>query len=222
MGVGLIARLRPQARLWAALFFICLSFCLNTFPLALDLKRRERRSFLSSRLRAGCGKREGNPSYRGGFPDFPVPPGKPSVNFPVDNKSLLDELANVSKSFGLEATPKLMEMDGQGSPLLVGILRPAIVIPATTLSRLDASERAIVLGHELAHLRRGDLVWGLVAAIVRAVFFFHPLIRPAERRMKLAHEIAADELAITQQRHEPVSYAKAAGVRRQQTRPQLD
>jgi hypothetical protein len=40
------------------------------------------------------------------------------------------------------------------------------------------------------------------------LFFFHPLIRPIERRMKLAQEIAADELAIAQQQHEPVSYGR--------------
>jgi len=59
----------------------------------------------------------------------------------------------------------------------------------------------------LAHIRRGDLFWNLMAALVRAVFFFHPLVWIAERRLKLVQEVAADELAIRRQQDDPASYA---------------
>jgi len=65
----------------------------------------------------------------------------------------------------------------------------------------------MVLGHELAHIRRGDLFWGLIASVVRAVFFFHPLVWWSERQLKLVQEVAADELVIARQHHEPVDYA---------------
>ena len=126
---------------------------------------------------------------------------------PIVDPTLVDQLASASKSFGLRKPPKLLEMDGNGSPMLVGILSPTIVIPATTLSRLDHSERAMVIAHELAHIRRGDLFWNLMAALVRAVFFFHPLVWIAERRLKLVQEVAADELAIRRQQDDPASYA---------------
>ena len=42
----------------------------------------------------------------------------------------------------------------------------------------------MVLGHELAHIKRGDLLWSLVAAVVRAVFFFHPLVWLSDRRVE--------------------------------------
>ena len=66
----------------------------------------------------------------------------------------------------------------------------------------------MVLGHELAHIRRGDLLWSLAAAGVRAFFFFHPLVWLSQRRLNLAQEVAADELAIIRQHHDPVSYGK--------------
>ena len=46
--------------------------------------------------------------------------------------------------------------------MLIGTLRPAVVLPAETLHRLSASELTLVLGHELAHIRRGDLLWSFV------------------------------------------------------------
>jgi hypothetical protein len=101
-----------------------------------------------------------------------------------------------------------LEMTGRGSPLVLGLVRPAIVVPLGTLRRLDAAERELVLSHELAHLRRGDLLWNAAAAVVRTVFFFHPLAWICERQLRAQQEIAADELAMTVQRQDPVLYAE--------------
>ena len=61
-------------------------------------------------------------------------------------------------------------------------------------------------------INRGDLRWGLVAAIVRALFFFHPLVWLSERQLTVTQEIAADELAIAQQRHNPAQLWNVAGI----------
>jgi hypothetical protein len=106
----------------------------------------------------------------------------------------------------LRTLPTLLEVACDGSPMLIGAFRPAIVIPATTLRRLSAAEQTMVLGHELAHVRRRDVLWGLAASLVRAVFFFHPLVWLSERQLKLAQEVAADELVISKQRHDPIGY----------------
>ena len=123
------------------------------------------------------------------------------------NRELLARLAISSKLVGLRSPPELLETDGQGSPMLIGMIRPAIVLPVLTLSRLDASEQSMVLGHEVAHVRRGDLFWNFLATIVRTLFFFHPLAWLCERQLRLIQEIAADELAIARQQYSSSSYA---------------
>lgn len=120
--------------------------------------------------------------------------------------SLLDQLAIQGRLFRLRCLPKLVEVGGSGSPMLIGVFRPTIVIPTETLGRLTRCEQAMVLGHECAHIRRGDLFSGLIASIVRAVFFFHPLVWWGERQLTLAQEVAADELVIARQRHEASGY----------------
>ncbi len=125
----------------------------------------------------------------------------------IDGVSLIEQLAVQGRLFGLRHLPRLVEVKGSGSPMLIGTFRPTIVFPTHTLGQLSISERTMVLGHELAHIRRGDLFWGLIASIVRAVFFFHPLAWWSERQLKLAQEVAADQLAIARQHHEPVNYA---------------
>jgi hypothetical protein len=126
----------------------------------------------------------------------------------IDCRPLLEQEAIQGKLFGLQSPPKLLASAGDGSPMLIGVLHPAIVIPAKTLGRLSASEQTMVLGHELAHVRRGDLRWRFAARIVRAVFFFHPLVWLIERRLNLLQEIAADQLAIAHQKHDPAGYGK--------------
>ncbi|QOV89707.1 M56 family metallopeptidase [Humisphaera borealis] len=143
-----------------------------------------------------------------------------------EDRRFLCQLAAIARSFGMTGHPPVLESDGDGSPLLVGILRPAIVVPSTTLRRLADPERAMVIGHELAHLRRADLAWGLLASVIRAVFFFHPLAWLCERRLRLSQEIAADELAVLKQRQDPIGYATllvavVGKFSRHQTQPAL-
>ncbi len=126
----------------------------------------------------------------------------------IEATPLIEQLAHQTRLYDLRTSPQLLETEGDGSPMLIGILRPAIVIPDETLRGLSPPELAVVLGHELAHIRRGDLLWNLAAAVVRAVFFFNPLVWLSQRRLNLAQEVAADELAILQQNHDPVSYGQ--------------
>ena len=124
----------------------------------------------------------------------------------VTDGPIIEELRAQTRLFGLHAAPKLVEVPGDGSPMLFGVFWPAIAIPAETRLRLNATEQTMVLGHELAHIRRGDLCWGLITSLIRAVFFFHPMVWLCERQLKLAQEIAADELAISKQSHDPIGY----------------
>ncbi len=120
---------------------------------------------------------------------------------------LLSQYRSIGKLAGMRRLPLLLETAGEGSPLLLSWLRPMIVLPSATLKRLNTNERALVLGHELAHARRGDLFWSFLAAVTRALFCFHPLLWLGERRLDVSQEMAADELAIALQRQDPIGYA---------------
>jgi hypothetical protein len=85
---------------------------------------------------------------------------------------------------------------GSGSPLLVGFWRPVILFPAELLRQCRLGEIEMMLAHELAHMRRYDLVWSLLNSSLRAVFFFHPLVWLADRQSRAAQESACDELAM--------------------------
>ncbi|MBL8825938.1 MAG: M56 family metallopeptidase [Planctomycetaceae bacterium] len=116
-------------------------------------------------------------------------------------------LGDVSRALGLRRTPALLETAGEGSPLLCGVFRPAIIIPRQAGERLTSAERRLVMQHELAHALHHDIAWNLLAALTRTWFWFHPLIWFVERRLRLTQELAADARAIEVADRDPVRYA---------------
>jgi beta-lactamase regulating signal transducer with metallopeptidase domain len=94
-------------------------------------------------------------------------------------------------------------------PALVGAWRPCIVVPWDFDDRYDAAERKLILAHEAMHARRDDGWWCLVAQIVRAAFWFHPLAWWALPALRRDQELACDAGVLREHRGGRRSYANA-------------
>jgi TonB family protein len=96
---------------------------------------------------------------------------------------------------------------GLGRPLVIlqtphptllftwGLRRPMVLLPAEAGGWSDERIR-VVLGHELAHIRRGDWAMHLLAECVRAVYWFNPLAWIACDRLRLESEHACDDAVL--------------------------
>lgn len=92
--------------------------------------------------------------------------------------------------------PRLAVSDSVSTPVLVGLRRPAILIP-TALAGLPAERLMLVCGHELAHVRHRDNARLLAEDILLALLWFNPLQATVHRRLLLAREEARDAFALT-------------------------
>lgn len=102
--------------------------------------------------------------------------------------------------------PKLVSSPEVGTPVVFGFIRPVIILPATWPAWGKEKLRAVLL-HELAHIARRD-GWILAAAALNeAVFWFHPLARRINRRLRALAETACDDHAILVTR-DPEGYAE--------------
>ena len=119
---------------------------------------------------------------------------------PVTDPGTLALLRRLARRFGVDPPP-LATSRRVGTPQLVGWLRPRLLLPealaATGPAARDGgrgrgSDLELALAHELAHLRRRDLAWGVVPWAARLAFFFHPLAPLALREYLLAREAACD------------------------------
>jgi bla regulator protein blaR1 len=77
-------------------------------------------------------------------------------------------------------------------PMLVGAWRPRVVLPADFEMRYTQEERALVLAHERAHLRRGDALANAVASGCLCLSWFNPLMYWAVGQFRFDQELACD------------------------------
>ncbi len=93
--------------------------------------------------------------------------------------------------------PELRVSDDLHSPMVVGFVRPMIIVPRSTLNWPEETVDATVL-HELAHVHRRDLLHQLVAQLVCALYWYNPLTWWAAHRLGVEREMAADDFVLSQ------------------------
>jgi len=79
-----------------------------------------------------------------------------------------------------------------GLPALVGLWHPRIVVGPAFDVDFSPAEQDLILQHERSHRRHGDPWANAVLALLRCVFWFHPLLPWAERRFLRDQELACD------------------------------
>lgn len=125
---------------------------------------------------------------------------------PHDDVRVETLCARRARELGLRRSPRLAVSDEVDSPQVIGLWRPTILLPLE--DRLGDEELDMALMHELAHVRRGDLVLGWVPAVARTLFFFHPLVHYAVREYALCREAACDALVVSRGRQAPKTYGR--------------
>lgn len=94
-------------------------------------------------------------------------------------------------------------------PALVGAWGSRIVLPADFHQRYDATEQVLILAHEAAHARRGDGWWCLLAHLLVALFWCHPLAWWALAALRQDQELACDAAVLREHGAQRRSYANA-------------
>ncbi len=112
---------------------------------------------------------------------------------PVREEEWIACLRSLAGRHGLPVAA-LRESPALTSPLTLGLFRPVILLP-TGRRAWSAEQRALILAHELAHVRRRDFLAGLVAELAACLCWFHPLVRWLADRLRLEQEYAADAWA---------------------------
>ncbi len=114
---------------------------------------------------------------------------------------LQQALQLAAEAHGLRRAPRLKVSAQIRSPQLIGPWRPVLLLPARELPAMSADDLDMALTHELIHLQRRDLWWGLLPALSQHLFFFHPLVHVAAREYALAREEACDGAVVAGHDH---------------------
>lgn len=95
--------------------------------------------------------------------------GKAASASPEDG-ALMDAL---SQELGCKRRPALYRSGRVHTPMLLGLVRPVVVLPD---GEMPEEELALMLRHELTHLRRRDVAYKLLMQMARIVHWFNPLV----------------------------------------------
>jgi len=104
--------------------------------------------------------------------------------------------AQVADAYGMPArTVTLLQTDVIDLLATWGLRRPRVLLPAHARGWSPDRVR-VVLGHELAHIRRGDWAIQMGAEILRTIYWFNPLLWIACARLRRESEQACDDAVL--------------------------
>lgn len=101
-------------------------------------------------------------------------------------RKILDTLSGGRK-------PALLRCTAIHTPMLLGIIRPVLLLPAQTE---DDQTLAWIFRHELTHFRRQDILYKWFAAVVFALHWFNPLTIWMGRELAMRCEGSCDEQVV--------------------------
>ena len=97
---------------------------------------------------------------------------------------------NISQKVSIYESVKIF------TPMVMGFLKPIILLPVGLASGLSTKQLEAILAHELAHIKRYDYVINIFQSIVEALYFFHPALLWLSSRIRIERENCCDDMAI--------------------------
>jgi cytohesin len=133
------------------------------------------------------------------------------------------EIRRFLSAHGLKRMPSIWLLDGISQPFVWGLVRGSIYLPLDFADFKDRNRWASLLGHEISHVMRFDATVNSLQVIAQVVFWFHPFVWWANRRIRAEREKCCDEMTIARLHAVPEDYSEAIvetlAARHEQVRP---
>ena len=105
-------------------------------------------------------------------------------------------ITELAQSLHIQHSIILLESALIKVPMVIGLVKPAILVPLGLLSNLPPGQVEAVLLHELAHIRRKDYLVNLLQSFAEAIFFFNPAVLWISSLIREERENCCDDIAI--------------------------
>ncbi|HLE57352.1 MAG TPA: HEAT repeat domain-containing protein [Rhodothermia bacterium] len=109
---------------------------------------------------------------------------------------VLRQVSRLSRALGVRRAVRTLEGMHVTVPVVVGWVRPVIVLPLSLVTALTPSQLEMLLAHELAHIRRYDFLANMLQTVVETLLFFHPAAWWLSDRIREERENCCDDIAV--------------------------
>ncbi|MDR3679493.1 MAG: M56 family metallopeptidase [Flavipsychrobacter sp.] len=93
-------------------------------------------------------------------------------------------------------------------PMVIGVLKPIILMPAAAIAQLSTEQLGTIIMHELAHIERHDYLVNIFQTVVETILFFNPFTWMISSIIRREREHCCDDLVV-HHTSEPLIYATA-------------
>jgi len=114
----------------------------------------------------------------------------------VTDSLVLAHLRECCQQMGVAARLAVAESPAVASPVLHGFMRPRLLLPAGFTAAFPVKDMRYVFLHELAHVKRRDILLGWTMALLQMIHWFNPLVWVGFARWRIDRELACDALAL--------------------------
>lgn len=126
------------------------------------------------------------------------------------DKKLLDLVEECKSQMKIHTVLGVVITDKVKSPALFGYFRPRLLLPEGTLEKLDNTELAYIIMHELVHLKHHDLGISWLLSFMQIIHWFNPLVWLAFYQMRVDQETTCDASVLSRIDHSrSTDYANA-------------
>lgn len=117
---------------------------------------------------------------------------------PVTDQGVLATCAEVQRRLRIGCQVPLYESGSINSPMLIGLIKPCIVLPSELLAgmRVKGNDMCLILHHELVHYKRRDIWYKWLFQAVLCIHWFNPLLYLFNRKFNIDCELACDEMVM--------------------------
>ena len=107
----------------------------------------------------------------------------------IKDSRIEDIVAKIRREHGRKTKFRLLLKEDAGTPFVVGILKPNIVMPETEISDMEAY---LILKHEMLHYYRGDTAVKILCEILKAIYWWNPFMYMLSKLVSNMQEINVD------------------------------
>ena len=108
----------------------------------------------------------------------------------IKETRILSQIFRLKRELHIRRTVCVMEYDEAESPMIIGFIKPVLVLPK---EQYNSEDLFFILKHELVHFKRGDVYLKLLFVTANAVHWFNPIIWIMQKEAVIDMELSCDE-----------------------------
>ena len=119
------------------------------------------------------------------------------------------KFADLCERLKIKQTVNLLESKIIKTPMVIGWLKPVILVPTSVFLCMSAKELELIIAHELVHIRRYDYLFNFAQSFIEILFFYHPAVWWISAQIRHERECACDDAVVKTLENSQIVYANA-------------